>query len=73
MAMIENPESGKYQAFPFQGPMGPMSIHVDGRMDYKGSGLEWKEAGHQCDLRCLLPGMPRRGNVSNPELRGNER
>jgi hypothetical protein len=53
IAMIENPEGGAYQAFPLQGPMGPLSIHVEGRLDYS-STLRWKEPGHRCTPRCLL-------------------
>lgn len=52
MAMIKNPQGG-YQAFPLQGPMGPMSIHVEGRMDFKNR-LVWKEPGHRCNVGCLM-------------------
>lgn len=63
LAMIENPEGGRYQAFPLldtPNGMGAATIHVEGRLDMKGHGLVWKEAGHRCDMRCALPGLPQR-------------
>jgi hypothetical protein len=52
LAMIQNPEAA-YVAFPLGGPMGKMTIHVDGRMDFMNR-FVWKEPGHRCGPRCLL-------------------
>jgi hypothetical protein len=61
MAMIMHPDGGllnpnrAYQAFPLTGPMGQMTIHVEGRMDFHADKqLRWKEPGHRCELSCLL-------------------
>ena len=58
MAMIQNPE-GAFNAFPLTTIIGPATIHVEGRMDFKNHGLVWKETGHRCDIRCALPQLPR--------------
>jgi len=57
MAMIDSPADKTYRAFPLMGRMGePLTIHVEGRMDYR-QNLKWKQAGHRCDPRCLLEPM----------------
>jgi len=71
MAMITSPE-GAFTAFPLTGPMGQMSIHVEGRMDFANT-LIWREPGHRCDLACLVAPQRSSRRVANPELRGNER
>ena len=68
MAMITNPK-GAFTAFPLNTDIGPASIHVEGRMDFKRHGLIWKEPGHRCTRQCVkeaiyretrrqLPGLP---------------
>lgn len=54
LSQLESPENwrvdGKrvYMPFPAQNQLGPVTIHVEGRMDFP-SDLVWKEPGHRCD------------------------
>ncbi len=37
-----------YVPFPVQSRMGPVTFHIEGRMDYQNN-LKWMEPGHKCD------------------------
>lgn len=53
VSQLRNPQSwgaSGFVPFPLQSPLGPVTFHIDGRMDFA-SDLVWKEPGHRCDPR----------------------
>ena len=50
ISQLKNPQSWGakgFVPFPVQSPMGPVTFHIDGRMDFAHN-LVWKEPGHRC-------------------------